>query len=368
MSAIPDLWHPETVYLNTASFGLPPDPVWDALPKAQEDWRAGRVSWEHWTAVTDRARAQFATLVGADADRVAVGATVSGLIAQVAAAIPDGSRVLAPEPEFVSLLFPFLAQAGRGVTVDVVRSTGSPRRSTRPPTSSRSRRCSPPPARSPTSTRSPTAAAHHGALTVIDATHAIGWLPLDATRFDAVACAVYKWLMSPRGTAFMVLERRTGREDDAAPGRLVRGQRPADRPVRPAAAAADTARRFDTSPAWFCWVGTEPALALHQRDRRRGDPRARPRARQPLPRGPRAAAADSAIVTSDVPDATEKLARAGIMAAARAGRLRASFHLYNTEADVDAALDVLSPASNPVTSTATPRGSSPCRARRRRRP
>ena len=31
------------------------------------------------------------------------------------------------------------------------------------------------------------------------------------------------------------------------------------------------------------------------------------------------------------------------MAAARAGRLRASFHLYNTEADVDAALNALSP-------------------------
>ena len=24
---IPNLWHPETVYLNTASFGLPPDPA-----------------------------------------------------------------------------------------------------------------------------------------------------------------------------------------------------------------------------------------------------------------------------------------------------------------------------------------------------
>ena len=81
MSPIPDLWHPETVYLNTASFGLPPDPVWDALQTAQADWRAGRVSWEHWTAVTGRARAQYATLVGADVDRVAVGATVSGLIA-----------------------------------------------------------------------------------------------------------------------------------------------------------------------------------------------------------------------------------------------------------------------------------------------
>ena len=117
---IPDLWHPETVYLNTASFGLPPDPAWEALQTAQADWRAGRVSWEHWTAVTDRARAEFATLVHADAERVAVGANVSGLVAQIAAAIPDGARVLAPEPEFMSLLFPFLAQAERGVTVEVV--------------------------------------------------------------------------------------------------------------------------------------------------------------------------------------------------------------------------------------------------------
>src|SRR4051794_11245534 len=120
MRAIPDLWHPETVYLNTASFGLPPDPVWDALTRAQEDWRHGRVSWEHWTEVTGRSREQYARLVGVAPERVAVGSTVSGLIAQVAAAIPDGARVLSTEPEFVSLLFPFLAQEGRGVTVDVV--------------------------------------------------------------------------------------------------------------------------------------------------------------------------------------------------------------------------------------------------------
>ena len=116
-----DLWHPETVYLNTASFGLPPDPVWDAVQAAQADWRAGRVSWEHWTAVTGRARAEFATLVRRRPRAASrSGATVSGLIAQIAAAIPDGSRVLAPEPEFTSLLFPFLAQAERGVTVEVV--------------------------------------------------------------------------------------------------------------------------------------------------------------------------------------------------------------------------------------------------------
>src|SRR4029079_7176381 len=94
--------------------------AYKALTQAQEDWRHGRVSWEHWTAVTDRARAEFATLVRARPEQIAVGANVSGLIAQVALAIPDNAKVLAPEPEFTSLLFPFLAQAERGVTVEVV--------------------------------------------------------------------------------------------------------------------------------------------------------------------------------------------------------------------------------------------------------
>ena len=46
------------------------------------------------------------------------------------------------------------------------------------------------------------AAAHHGARTLVDATQACGWLPLDAARFDHVVCAGYKWLLAPRGTAF----------------------------------------------------------------------------------------------------------------------------------------------------------------------
>ena len=50
---------------------------------------------------------------------------------------------------------------------------------------------------------------------------------------------------------------------------------------------------------------------------------------------------DSAIVSVDVPDAEQRLDAAGIRAAVRAGRVRASFHLYSTEADVDAALTAL---------------------------
>ena len=50
---------------------------------------------------------------------------------------------------------------------------------------------------------------------------------------------------------------------------------------------------------------------------------------------------DSAIVFCDVADAAEKLERAGIRAAVRGGRLRTSWHVYNTDADVERTLDVL---------------------------
>jgi selenocysteine lyase/cysteine desulfurase len=338
---IPNLWHPETVYLNTASFGLPPDPAWEALQAAQNDWRAGRVSWEHWTAVTDRARAQFATLVGAAPSQVTVGATVSGLIAQVAAAIPDGSRVLAPEPEFVSLLFPFLAQADRGVTVDVV-----PLDRMAPAIDASVDVVAVSAVQSSTGEVAAlddiaAAAASYGALTVVDATHGIGWLPMDATRFDAVACAAYKWLMSPRGTAFMVLSESLAERLTPHQAGWFAAADPLKDQFGPPLRLAEDVRRFDTSPAWFSWVGTEPVLRLlneigvetiHEHNLALAN---RFRAGLDLPDS------DSAIVSADVPDATDRLARAGIMAAARAGRLRASFHLYNTEADVDAALDAL---------------------------
>ena len=90
---------------------------------------------------------------------------------------------------------------------------------------------------------------------------------------------------------------------------------------------ASDARRFDTSPAWFSWVGTAPALevvnrlgveAIHAHDLRLAN---RFRAGLGLPAG------DSAIVSADVPAAPERLARAGIQPAARAGRLRVSFHV-----------------------------------------
>ena len=128
------LWCPARTYLNTATYGLPAQPTWDAVQAALEDWHHGRTSYEHWNDKTDSARALFA-LVNVPAEDVVTGPAISALVGLVAA-VPDGSRVVVPTGDFASVMFPFMAQADRGVEVQVVRSTGSPRRSTSAPTSS----------------------------------------------------------------------------------------------------------------------------------------------------------------------------------------------------------------------------------------
>lgn len=336
-------WSPERVYLNTASYGLPPRDGFDALQDALADWRAGRTSWEHWGESTEGARAAFATMVGVAPERVAIGATVSGFVGQVAACLPAGARVLVPDVEFTSTLFPFLVQEARGVRVRTVAP---------------SRLAEAIDARTDVVAFSAVqmstgevadldaivaAASHHGASTLLDATQACGWLPVDATRFGAVVCSAYKWLMSPRGTCFMTvddawLERIVPHSAGWYAGEDVHASYFGG-PLRLAAGA----RRLDTSPAWFSWVGTQPALELINRigvvTVYEHDVALANRFRAGLGME----ASNSAIVSVDLPDAARRLDRAGIVAALRGGRLRVSWHVYNTGADVDTALDALSP-------------------------
>lgn len=334
-------WRPEAPYLNTASYGLPPDCAWQAMQAALADWRAGRTSWERWSDSTDGARAAFAGIVGVAPESVAVAATVSELVGLVAASLPAGARVLAPDIDFASVLFPFLVQAERGVEVALV-----------PPSSLADAVDDATDVVAFSAVQMATgevadleavaaAAAAHGAMTVLDATQAVGWLPVDASAFDVVVCHAYKWLMSPRGTAFMavragVLERIVPAAAGWFAGADVHGSY-----FGPPLRLASSARRLDTSPAWFSWVATQPALelvaaigveAIHAHDVGLAN-----RFRAGLGLEP----PDSAIVSADVPDARARLEAAGIVAAERGGRLRASWHVYNTEADVDAALDAL---------------------------
>ncbi len=335
------LFDPQPGWLNTASYGLPPRPAWDALQDALADWRAGRTSWEGWGEATVRARESFARLVGVPASDVSTGAQVSQMIAPIAAGLPDGARVLAPVEEFASNLYPWFAQAQRGVEVRTV-----PARDLAAAVDDGTDLVAFSLVQSATGEvadvdATTAAAVAVGAITVVDATQACGWLPVDASRFDALVCGAYKWLLAPRGTGFMMTTPEL-RE------RLVPSQAgwwAAEDPYAsffgpPMRLAAD-ARAFDISPAWFSWVGTAPALdlieqvgveAIHAHDVALSN---RFRAGLGLPPG------DSAIVSVDIPGAEERLAAAGVRAAVRDGRLRASFHLYTTEDDVDLAVDAL---------------------------
>ena len=338
MEAAKKEFEPTGIYVNTASIGLPPRRAVDALNGAVETWRTGRAEAAGYDELVNRARQRFAALVGTTPDRVAIGNQVSTFTALVASALPDGARVLAAEEDFTSVLFPFLAHADRGVRVRTVPLSGlveaigpSVDLVAVSAVQSADGRLVPGGLEALAS-----AATRHGCLTYVDATQAVGWLPLSADRFDFVSCAGYKWLLSLRGTAFGVI--RPERLATLRP--LYAGWYAGDDPwtsiYGPPLRLAKDARRLDISPAWLAWAGTLPALellgevgidAIHRHDLALANAL---RARLGLP------PSDSAIVTVTVDDGLKRLQAAGIKASVRAGAVRLSFHLHNTDADVDA--------------------------------
>jgi selenocysteine lyase/cysteine desulfurase len=338
-----DQWSPSGTYVNTASYGLPPRVGWDALQAALADWQSGRTSWEHWGDSTEAARTAFARITNVAPADVAVGATVSGLVGLIAASLPAGSRVVIPEIEFTSLLFPFLVQEELGRCqvrlVPVERIAEAVDESTDVVAFSAVQMSNGEVADLETIAA---AAEAHGVMAIVDATQAVPWLPLDASRFDAVVCGAYKWLLSPRGSAFMSV--RPERLEEIVPltAGWYGGEDVHASYFGPPLRLARGARRFDGSPAWFTWVGTQPALellerigtdAIHTHDLQLANAF---RAGLGLP------PSNSAIVSVEISDAQERLARAGVMAATRGGRLRTSWHVYNTDADVERVLEALS--------------------------
>jgi len=334
-----ELWTPAGVYCNTASYGLPPRPAWEALQAALGDWQGGRTSWEHWGESTEASRAAFARLVGVDAGRVAVGATVSELVGAIVTALPAGTRVVVPEIEFASNLFPYLVQSRLDVrTVPVADVADAVAQGAGAVAFSAVQMSTGEVADVDAILG---AASAVGAVTICDATQAAGWLPIDAGRFDALVCGAYKWLMSPRGSAFLTVSDRLLADALPHSAGWYAGEDVHTSYFGPPLRLAHDARRFDLSPAWFSWVGTAPALELIEEIGVQAIHGHNVALANRFRAGVGMEAADSAIVSADVPDAAERLARAGIVTAMRGGRLRTSWHVYNDERDVDQVLDVV---------------------------
>ena len=334
------LFDPDPGYLNTASVGVPPRTALDAMTVVLDGWRRGRLSPPDFDEAVGRSRRAWAALTGVDPAQVATGTTVSEFVGVVAAALPDGAQVVVAEGEFTSVSFPFLAHADRGVVVrevplEQLHEVGGPvdLYAVSAVQSADGRLVDLPALLA--------AARARGAQVLLDTTQSCGWLPLDCSQVDYVVCGAYKWLLAPRGTAFLAV--RPDRLDGLRP--LAAGWYAGDDPWTsiyglPLRLAAD-ARRLDLSPAWFCWVGAAESLellagldlsAVHAHDVGLADL---------LLAGLDLPPQGSAIVTADSPGAAERLAAAGVRAAVRAGRVRLAFHLYSDERDVDLAVSAL---------------------------
>lgn len=327
-------------YLDTASVGIPSEAVGRVVAEAVAAWRAGSGRPADFEAPVAAARAAYGALVGVEPDRVAIGGTVSALVGLVAASVPDGSRVLVARGEFTSVSFPFAAQAGRGVQVveaeldelgeraggfDVVAVSVVQSADGRIVDLDALR-----------------AARAGGTTVVLDVTQSLGWFAADLSWADAVVGGSYKWLFSPRGAAWMAVHpelelvpHQAGWYAGQDVWTSIYGL-----PLR----LSPDARALDTSPAWYCHVGAAVALPwLAGLDRAAVQAHCvglADRLRSGLGMGP----GGSAIVSVQRPDALQRLAAAGVVAAPRADGVRLAFHLYNTGADVDRALTALTGA------------------------
>jgi selenocysteine lyase/cysteine desulfurase len=327
-------------FLNSPTYGLPPTFLVDALAHHIAAWQAGTMDVPGFDEPVRRGRAAYAALAGVPVESVVMGGSVSALLGLVAAAIPDGARVATLSGEFTSTTFPFAARAGRGVVLtelapDALVATGGDYDVVLASL-----------VQSANGAVLDTDALRAGlagadVLTVIDVTQAVGWKRLDLGWVDVTAAAVYKWLLAPRGTAWMsVSDRMSGLMTPHA-ANWYAGDEPWSTIYGLPLRLAPDARRFDTSPAWFGALGsglTLPWLASLDRDAVESyclGLANRLRAELDLP------LSDSAIVSLPIADAADKLARVGIRASVRAGAVRVGFHLYNTDDDLDGLVDAL---------------------------
>ena len=324
-------------YLDTATCGLPSTATVAAVQEHLATWRDGGGSLPVFHDPVERSRAAFAALVVVPVDVVAVGSQVSVAVGMVASSLPAGAHVVLPDNDFTSLLWPFLvrddlrcelvplaevpAAVARGcdwVAASTVQSAGGA-------------------VLDLSALRA--AADASGARVLLDATQSAGWLPLAAAQWDVVVAGAYKWLLSPRGTAFTVVSRGALPLLKAGAAGWYAGEDGPSSYYGGPARLAPSARRLDVSPAWPSWAGTAPALellldvgvdAVHRHDVGLANA-----LRERLGM----ASSDSAIVCLDA--SVDALRAAGVRCSGRDGQARIAFHLYNDDEDVDLAARAL---------------------------
>ncbi|MFD3681891.1 aminotransferase class V-fold PLP-dependent enzyme [Streptomyces sp. NPDC058613] len=335
-----------TTYLNTATCGVLPRAAVAAVRELSEAAGAGLPAGFGDFDRVNRVRAAFARLAGVAADRVAVGSAVSTHVGLVAASLPSGSEVLCPEGDFASVMNPFVVRGDLKVRFAPLESLAEAVGASTALVALSAVQSADGRTADLAAVRAATAA--HGARMLVDATQAAGWLPFDASPYEYTVTAGYKWLLGARGASYLTVSQDAEHTLTPLHAGWVAAESMWDATYGPMPELAHGARKFDESPAFLAYHAAEPSLALLERVGidavHAHDTALAARYRAGLARlGHEPVPGDAAIVSvPGLADRLPALQSAGIATAARAGALRASFHLYSTEEDVDRLLNALS--------------------------
>ncbi len=206
------------IYLANCSQGPLAQPVRAAIETFLGEWASLGMHWNAWVEEVERARAAFATLIGASPEDIAVGTSVSQLVSSLASALladvtSTRRRVISSEVEFPGVAHAWLALRKYGWDVEMLAadeqglvSTQAFARTVDEATTliSVPHVCYAHGAL--TDLETVVAAAHaQGALVLADAYQSIGTVPIDvkASGVDFLVAGTLKYLLGTAGIAFL---------------------------------------------------------------------------------------------------------------------------------------------------------------------
>ena len=362
----------QKIYLSSCSQGALSRPVEAGIQEFVESWHRFGNPWDAWVQRMEELRTQFASLINAEPEEVAVTFSVSSALNSLASALSytERPKVVTSDFDFPTVGHIWLAQQRRGAHVVFAKAEG--RRL--PLTAFESV------VDEQTSIVSTThvcykngfknnvsalaeLAHERGAYLLIDAYQSMGTQPMDvkALDVDILVTGALKYLLGSPGVAFMYMRKELVDRLEPSDSGWFGQENVFAYDVHHLRYAA-SARRFETgSPPVPNVYATLPALrligeagldtiqahvqALADRfiagARRAGLVLLTPE--EPAARGPLVM-----VGATDAPRLVEALARRGILCSIRDGALRVSLHYYNTPADVDAVLEALEGQSDLV--------------------
>jgi selenocysteine lyase/cysteine desulfurase len=317
-----------------------------------DEWAQGRADWVAYDAAVDGCRGDFAAIIGASPDEVALHPSFSIGIGLIAASLPAGAEVLVAPDEYGSVVWPMLVAArARGV---VVREA---------PFESLAAAIRPETAlvgvsliqlhtgRAPDLDAILAAASAAGARVLVDASQAVPTVDVRQfiDRVDYLGCAGYKHLLGPHGTSFFYVRRdRLAEVEPWAANWVAADPAPSAgaRYIGPPLVLRPDAGRFDTTFPRFPWIATAESLRLVRGWFEAGlfDEVRRLAARLASLVGlPPPAGSLVCVPVADEAAALSAVLGARVKAAARIGHIRFAPHLWSTDEDIERAAAAIEP-------------------------